>query len=237
MKKFSRLLLIPLFFSLSGCFNIFHFVGLNDDGTLSIRWRFTMSRALMEMSDKKNSADGPSGAEDPPEESLSEKLENAQSELSVKWKGKVKDLVVKNINSENDAGIDISFNAKPGTKLEEEDQFNLLPEVKGKKIIFTFAPDKKEKKKSGPEGEEGGDPSGGQEFENIGKAILSSARYQIYLSGFSEPVKATMINKSTGKSSNLQILKIGTVYLVEFPFMSLGMDKSEKGHALVVDLK
>lgn len=254
MSKFRFLLPAFAFFAFTGCFQILHLLTLNDDGTTDVRWRFAMSKSLAD----KSKAGGAADSKD--KESIEDKIAKSDKEVRDKFQDSVTNLRTTKIDTEWEIGIEMEFRVKDPNKVVAKAQldegFPLVPRVipNAKQLVFYFKPDEDKKKKekakqdkekekktkgghgNNSESDPAGDESMDQSFEEIGNMIMSSARYQLFLGGKYEPVSAVVKGKSSKKVQNITIMKLGNLYLIDFPFMSVHQ-KENDGYELIVTLK
>lgn len=241
-KSIVRVILPFIFlFVFANCFQILHFLSLNKDGSVDVRWRFTISKALSEMNKKKGGA--PSG-DKKEEKSIDEKLSGSVDEIQSSLKGIARDVKVEKIDTEFETGIDVSFTATKFAPVENEEEYPILPKYdKAKKqLIFTFKSkekkDKKEKKEKEKKdkGESEEKASKGGDFgEKLGAVFLSSVKYQIILSGEYQPKEVFMIGKTSGKKKPLKFLKLGANYHLDIPLFAI-LSKEKAGADIVVQL-
>ncbi len=257
MSKLRILFPALAFLAFTGCFQILHLLTLNEDGTTDVKWRFAMSKPMAE----KSKGGGPGEGKD--KESIEEKIAKSDKEIREKFQGAVTNLRTAKIDTEFEVGIEMEFRVKDPNKVagkaELDEGFPLVPRVSAnaKQLVFFFKPDEDKKKKekakqdkekqkkpgkadgaggSGTETDPASDENMEQSFEEIGNMIMSSARYQLFLGGKYEPVSAVVKGKSSKKTQNIAIMKIGNLYLIDFPFMSVHQ-KENDGYELIVTLK
>lgn len=229
MKKLTLLLILSILLTFSGCFQILHFVGLNDDGSINVYWQFDISKSLAEKDAQEAKKKGKN------KESIKEKINKTKNDLPKKLKKYVTDLKVEEIKDEYLTGIAMSFKVKKYVNLPKEDRFVLLPRYNKKKktLLLPFEADKDAKKKKKQEKSTKKDDMG---MEQIFNSIFSSAKYQLVLGGKYEPVRAKVYGKTTKKNYEVKITRLGDQYLISIPFMSISM-KEIDGFDLIVKLK
>lgn len=226
------LVLLPLFL-LTQCFQVSHVLDLKDDGSMDVRWLFRFSKAL-EQAQKGQQQGG-----EKKEQGLGDMMEKEKKDLPEMLKGLVKNLTFKKIDSEFDAGMEISFvvpdYAKfPFDKIKKED-FPMIPRYNAaaKQMIFHFEPMKKEgEKKKDAEKKEAapdGSPSGDQSMDQMGKQItqlfLSSVRYQIFLGKKINPERIVIKKGKEEKKVDMQ--KIIDITMVDLPLFAMFGEKEE----------
>jgi len=239
------LVILPLLL-LTQCFQISHILDLKEDGSMDVRWVFRFSKAL------EQAQQGQQQAGEKKRESLGDMMEKEKRELPESLKGLVKNLVFKKIESEFDAGMEVSFlvpdYAKfPFAKIKKE-EFPLIPAYipDKKQMVFHFEPMEKqgEKKKEKPESDaRKGDtaeapPPADQSMEQMGKQItqlfLSSVRYQIFLGKMFNPEKVAVKKGSMEKLVDIQ--RIGDVSMIDLPLFAL-FGEEEEPFDMIVSLK
>jgi len=233
------LVILPLFL-LTQCFQISHILDLKDDGSLDVRWLFKFSKAL-EQAQKGQQQGG-----EKKEQGLGDMMEKQKKELPESLKGLVKNLALKKIESEYDAGMEVSFvvpdYAKfPFDKIKKE-EFPLIPQYypAKKQLVFHFEPMKKpgeEKKDAGGKGGGGenkdaapdGSAAGDQSMDQMGKQItqpfLSSVRYQIFLGKKINPDR--IVIKKGKEEKKIDMMRIGDLTLVDLPLFAMYGEKEE----------
>lgn len=251
--------LLPLFF-LTQCFQVTHAIDWRDDGALDVRWIFRFSKALDQAQQEQKEGEKKG---DKKEESLSDMVDKQQKEIPANLKGLVKDLKVRKIESEFDAGMEVSFLVPnyekfPYGKMKKE-EFPIVPQFlpSKKQLVFHFEPvkkdgqakDKGKKSESSQKGKQdkdgGSDTSGTAESEEAGKQMddmtkkltqmfLSSVRYQIILG------KRLAADKVVIKKGELErkgdILSIGDMTMIDLPLFALFGEKEEP-FDLIIQLK
>lgn len=241
MRRLIYPALLVMILSFSGCFQILHYIGLNDDGSIDVYWQFDISRSLAEKDAEKNKRENKEAKKD----SIMDRIEKTRNEFPDKLKKLVTDLEVKKIEDEYQVGVSISFKAKKYLELPKENQFNLLPEYNKSKncLVFNFEPEKRDENGNGKSGKAQKKDekakttdAGDQGMQKLLDSIFSSARYQVVLGGKYEPEKAEIKGRSSGKKIPVSIVKIGSQSLIVIPFMSISMAE-EKGFDLYVFLK
>ncbi len=235
----SRLALVVLpLFLLTQCFQISHVLDLKDDGSMDVRWVFRFSKAL-DQAQKGQQQGG-----EKKEQGLGDMMEKEKKELPETLKGLVKNLNFKKIESEYDAGLEVSFvvpdYAKfPFEKMKKE-EFPLIPRYlpDKKQIVFHFEPMKKnedkkkdaggkdaEKKGAAPDGSSSGDQSMDQMGKQLTQLFLSSVRYQIYLGKKINPERIIIKRGKDEKKVDMQ--KICDLTLIDLPLFAMFGDKEE----------
>ncbi len=226
------LVLLPLFL-LTQCFQISHVLDLKDDGSLDVRWIFRFSKAL-EQAQKGQQQGG-----EKKEQGLGDMMEKEKKELPESLKGLVKNLNFKKIDSEYDAGMEISFVVPDYAKLPfnkiKKEEFPMIPQyLPGKKqMVFHFEPMKKpgekkkdaEKKDAAPDGSSGGDQSMDQMGKQITQLFLSSVRYQIFLGKKINPER--IIVKKGKEEKKVDMQRIMDVTMIDLPLFALFGEKEE----------
>lgn len=248
-----RFLLVSIcILAFTNCFHVLHFINGNSDGSVEVLWRFTISRQFEELS--KQNQPGEGGEK---KETLAQKIEKSKTELNGELAKHVDNFIIKGIETEHDMGLSISFKVKdyaafPFGNLKDE-EFPLLPQwdKKSKQITFTFKPNETTKTTTRAQSElplvlvqtemneespEEGTDSMNQMAEGLTKAILSSARYQIFLGGSFVPVKAEVRGKTKAAKSTLEIVPLGSNYLIDVPYVSFS-DLDPQGYDVIVTLK
>ena len=236
------LILSPLLFT--GCFSVLQFLSLNADGSLSVKWRLTVSRAL---SDKKKS---PKQGE-----SMAEKLKKARDEIQTRAGDKVTDLRVQEIKTKHEKGMAIELRLLKSVRLKDQDAMPIVPyyEKSEKRLTFFFIPKDKGKSsiplppappnpkpqnkntQKNPKADKN-PPTRKNGMEEIVKAILSTAHYQIVLGQNLKPKRAYIIGRKDKAKTELPILGLGTQSMIDFPFISYLMSHP-KGYDLVIELQ
>ncbi|MBP7738915.1 MAG: hypothetical protein KA369_23295 [Spirochaetes bacterium] len=225
------LVLLPLFL-LTQCFQVSHVLDLKDDGSMDVRWLFRFSKAL-DQAQKGQQQGG-----EKKEQGLGDMMEKEKKELPESLKGLVKNLNFKKIDSEYDAGMEISFMVPdyakfPFDKIKKE-EFPMIPRynVAAKQIVFHFEPMKKEGEKKGAEKKDAapdGSPSGDQSMDQMGKQIsqlfLSSVRYQIFLGKRINPERIVIKKGKEEKKVDMQ--KIMDITMIDLPLFSMFGEKEE----------
>jgi len=179
---------------------------------------------------------------------ITQKIENADTEIKDKLKGLVTNVKYTKIEDEYLFGMELSFDAKKGANPKElDDDFTLLPlyNAADKTLSFRFKPSKKEEEKKpaeepaksdkDPNANPGQEPSPEKQQEEIMNLILSSARYQIVLSGFNV-TKASIKGIDSTNTHNIQVIQVGSQYIIDVPYMSI-LSKEKKGFDVVVTTK
>ncbi len=225
------LVILPLFL-LTQCFQISHVLDLKDDGSLDVRWLFRFSKSL-EQAQKGQQQGG-----EKKEQGLGDMMEKEKKELPESLKGLVKNLNFRKIDSEYDAGMEISFVVPDYAKLPfhkiKKAEFPMIPEyLPGKKqMVFHFEPMKKEGEKKGTEkkeeatdGSSGGDQSMDQMGKQITQLFLSSVRYQIFLGKKINPER--IIVKKGKDEKRVDMQRIMDVTMVDLPLFALFGEKEE----------
>ncbi|MBI3395466.1 MAG: hypothetical protein HY042_06505 [Spirochaetia bacterium] len=235
----------------TNCFKILHYLGLNEDGTTSVHWRFTMSKSL---ADKSKSNAAGSGATGKKEESVEDKLAKSKSEIKQKLQG-VSDLKAVEIDNEYEIGIDLQFKFKDPNpifaKADLDEGFPIVPKMDkaSKQMTFAFKPDKEQQKKNlekkkaasnqpgkPAENKESGDDDMSKGMEEIMGAVLSSAHYQVIFGGKYSPVSAVVRGKTTKTSTPVAITQLDAVYVMDVPFISI-QQKEPDGFDVIVTFK
>ncbi len=225
------LVLLPLFL-LTQCFQVSHVLDLKDDGSMDVQWLFRFSKAL-DQAQKGQQQGG-----EKKEQGLGDMMEKEKKELPESLKGLVKNLNFKKIDSEYDAGMEISFMVPdyakfPFDKIKKE-EFPMIPRynVAAKQIVFHFEPMKKEGEKKGAEKKDAapdGSPSGDQSMDQMGKQIsqlfLSSVRYQIFLGKRINPERIVIKKGKEEKKVDMQ--KIMDITMIDLPLFSMFGEKEE----------
>jgi hypothetical protein len=231
------LILLPVLL-LTQCFQISHILDLKDDGSMDVRWMFRYSKALDQ------AQQGQQQGADKKGQGMGDMMEKEKRELPESLKGLVKNLTFRKIESDYDAGMEVSFivpdYAKfPFDKIKKE-EFPLIPQYyPGKKqIVFHFQPmkkpedQKKESKNAKPEKKEpvaDGSSSGDQSMDQMGKQItqlfLSSVRYQIFLGRKINPER--IIVKMGKDEKKIDMTRIGDLTLVDLPLFAMFGEKEE----------
>ncbi len=231
------LILLPVFL-LTQCFQISHILDLKEDGSMDVRWVFRYSKAL-EQAQKGQQQGG-----EKKEQGLGDIMEKEKKELPESLKGLVKNLTFRKIESDYDAGMEVSFMVPdyakfPFEKIKKED-FPLIPQFyPGKKqMVFHFQPMKKpedqkkesksanaDKKEPGPDGSASGDQSMDQMGKQITQLFLSSVRYQIFLGKKINPER--IIVKMGKDEKKIDMTKIGDLTLVDLPLFAMFGEKEE----------
>lgn len=232
-----KLLLIIALVPLTCCFNVFHNIHKNKDGSFDIAWKFTISSALSQMAKQSPASDGGE------KEDINTKLKQGIEELKNTYGEYIENITSKEIQDEFDSGVFMSFRIKtpekiPANKIQSDD----LPAIpvfnkKNNTLTFHFTPEETKKDSEKADSEEMETPSNsmGPGPEQLAQMILGSARYQIYLTGDFKPVRA--VAKSEGFEIPVQMTEIDSAYLFDFPFMALGSKSNEKPYSLIIQLK
>lgn len=238
--------IIPIVF-LTGCFQILHFLQLNADRSIDVRWRFTISRGLQEMGKQNQSQAAESGDSG----DLMTKLNSSNGDLQKRLGNRVRNLSSRVTQTDKDVVMEVSFKTNEYINAPSEEMFDLMPSYNAttKQLAYHFRPEKKDEQKpaadekpgeagqagqSGPgaqaSGEEEGNPG-----EQIAKMIMGSARYNIVLAGEYKPTAAYVLMKN-GKKADVVIQTLGPLFYIDFPFMSYLMEAKE-GFDLIVQLR
>ncbi|MCB1303953.1 MAG: hypothetical protein KDK37_06735 [Leptospiraceae bacterium] len=241
-RKLSLLIIVCASLFFANCFQILNYIQFNGDGSLNVVWRFTISKSL---------AERPASEEEQGDD-FQTKMEEARQKVLANLGNKVKDLKAEVVDTEYDTGMIIAFKVPDRTKMPAleggtgDDELPAFPIYDAKTNTLKVTFESKEKKEvaeeatpgepSAPSGEPGESSAEGQEMDEMGnkiaKMVLSSARYQILISG-KVPAKATSIGTET---KDVEILKLGDQYLIDYPFMSSLTDGSKKVD-LVIQMK
>jgi hypothetical protein len=229
-------IILPVFL-LTQCFQISHILDLKDDGSMDVRWLFRFSKALDQAQQGQQQGAEKKG------QSLGDMMEKQKKELPDTLKGLVKNLNFKKIESEYDAGMEISFMVPdyahfPFDKIKKE-EFPLIPQYlpAKKQMLFHFEPMKKDEKKKEAAGNDAekkepspdGQPAGDQSMDQMGKQLsqlfLSSVRYQIFFGKKINPEK--VIIKKGKDEKKVDMLKIGDLTLIDLPLFAMFGEKEE----------
>tara|TARA_Y100001937_G_scaffold122491_1_gene183411 strand:+ start:112576 stop:113367 length:792 start_codon:yes stop_codon:yes gene_type:complete len=228
------------------CFQILNYLHFHSDGSLDVTWRFTVSKSMAKASE--SSGEGQ-------KEDFEAQMEKGRKELQRQLEGRVKNLAVDVISTEFDSGMMIRFkvpdikNMPDLTSSVGDDELPAFPvyDPKTHTLRVTFENDKDE---TGPASEnalanptgddgtetEGMDQDSGAGNEEMGKElaqmILSSARYQVFISG-QVPIKATARGN---EETDVEIVNLGNSYLIDYPFMSSVVSQN-RDIDLVIELK
>lgn len=222
---------------LTQCFQITHILDLKDDGSMDVRWLFRFSKALDQ------AQQGQQQGADKKGQSLGDMMEKEKKELPDALKGLVKNLNFKKIESEYDAGMEISFMIPdyarfPFDKIKKE-EFPMIPRYlpAKKQIVFHFEPMKKDdekkkgaaantdKKEPAPDGQPAGDQSMDQMGKQLSQLFLSSVRYQIFFSKNINPER--IVIKKGKEEKKVDMIKIGDLTLVDLPLFAMFGEKEE----------
>ncbi|MCR9141267.1 MAG: hypothetical protein NXI24_03385 [bacterium] len=255
MRKYLRIGLIVLLpVMISGCFNIIHFVDVDKDGKVQVRWRMSVSSALAEMGAMQ---DGP----EQDEPGLAENLDEAKERIEEGLKGTAEKVAVQKFENDQHQGIDVALTLKSLAAMNEaklpEDEMPIVPiyDAKKKQLVFRFTPENTEQLKGadeepepespemeskddadgsmeasdedamGPDaGEE--DPMGGLEQlgEKLGQLFASAANYDIFI-GSGMPVKEAYIRSTSGKRGDtIEIIPLGQTSMIRFPLLGMISD-------------
>lgn len=252
MKFISRILLIGSFFIFTGCFHIIHFLTLNPDGSLDIEWKMYLSKSLSKKNNKKKQ--GPS---------LEEKIAEAKTKLTKILEGNATNMVVNHINTQHQNGISISLTLKKPIKIDDQKSFPVVPwhNVKNNTLEFSFPSDKKkgpgglgilpgtkkkpvksQEKKNSKDSNSKSKPdhpkkNAADGMSELVQAILSTARYQIFLSPSFKPVSVTIKGKASHKIlDQIPISNFSGMSMIDFPFMSYHIQEPQ-GYDLIIQLK
>jgi len=232
------LILIPLFL-FSGCFEIIHVLNLNTDGTIDVRWRFSMSKMFTE---NKPSEGGDSADKDP-----RQKMDEMKGEIERQIGRSVTNFTSSVTQTDTDLVMEVNFRTRDYVNVKTDEAFVLMPAYnpQTKQMVFHFKGDEKKaqqnpRQPAQTQGENSGSeekPDGGMDegMKKIGKMILSSARYQIFLGGRYSPDRAYVVLPGNVRK-DLTILPIGNLFLIDFPFMSY-MPDDKSGFDVVIQMK
>ncbi|HBS04518.1 MAG TPA: hypothetical protein DEA96_06115 [Leptospiraceae bacterium] len=246
MKRLLSLSLVCILsLGMANCFQIMNYLQFNQDGSLDVTWRFTISKSLANASEKSGESDG---------KDFETEMAQGRKEIEDQLKNRVKDLKVDVISTEYDAGMMIRFSVPDIKKMPDlsqkvgDDKLPAFPvyDPKTHSLKVTFEQDKKEKPENpaaaadaeiaGDPAGEPGNPEGSESSDQMGKElaqmILSSARYQVFISG-EVPVKASA---KGSEEKEIEIVKLGNSYLIDYPFMS-SVVAEEQDIDLVIQLK
>lgn len=214
--------MVPLLF-LSGCFQINHLLDLRDDGSLSVRWLFRFSKAL-----EQEQKGQPAGGKD---KSLASTVDSKKGDLTAQLKGLVKDLQMKEVKTDYDSGLDLSFTvpkfaAFPHESFKKE-EFPMIPRYLAdkKQLVFHFEPMKKEGEKKGGDAKPAGDAGMDEMGRKITQLFLSSVRYQIMVGKSLAPKKVTVRQGATEKP--VEPVRFGDNTLVDIPLFILFGEKEQ----------
>ena len=230
LKRILTVLILPLcLLSLSGCFEIIHFLDLNKDGSVKVMWKFSMSNTLMESMGEMKDKKGAGG--DSPGDAASDMTDifNQKNEITKKLGKHVKDLKVTVNKDEYDISQVITFTAPKSSRALEHENLPIVPlyDAAKKQIVFDFSSlskemADKEKEKSG-EGDEMNNP----QMEKMGAAMLSTARYKVILGSSFNVKSAELVGKKAG-TKKLTVTRLGNQALIDVPFFTAAMlDKSD----------
>ncbi|MCB1178875.1 MAG: hypothetical protein KDK36_14920 [Leptospiraceae bacterium] len=256
--KLLTIVIVALFFQ--NCFEILHYIDKNQDGSLNIKWMFSISSAF----DKKGNDAGPPAKSG---KNLGNRIKSSEEEIKEKMKNAVEDFKYETIENEYEVGVRMSFKVKDPSKtlaVEEFDEgFPIIPLWKKDKnqLIFKFREDKKKKEKSkskkvkSKKNENSKDEeSDSDEEENeseeedvdeqkkandptqkIVSMIMSSANYKIMLGDGINPKKVYLMGQTSKKKVDLEVIKFGELSMVKIPFMSLLSDEKD-GFDLILQM-
>ena len=186
---------------------------------------------------------------------MGQKLEEARQQIQKELKGSVQKLQVIQIDTEYDSGLAISFHVPDRNnmprfhELPGEDKLPAFPiydpATHSLKVTFEHEKEQPAEDPASPEpsapssadGDSGEEESADSQDmektgEQIAQMILSSARYQIIISGV-EPVRARSIGTETRE---LEIVPLGKSFLIDYPFMSAIVSEKQDVD-LVIELK
>lgn len=247
MKRLFTILLVGVLAVSSGsCFQIMNYLQFNPDGSLDVTWRFTVSKSLANASEKSGEGDG---------KDFETEMANGRKELENQLKDRVDDLKVDVISTEYDAGMMIRFKVPDVKKMPDlaqkvgDDKLPSFPlyDPKTNTLRIKFEQEEKaeapkndttaesaETPENSEQGNENSNPqqSGDEMGKELAKMILSSARYQVFITG-KIPVKATAIGS---EEKSVEIVKLGNSYLVDYPFMS-SVVSEEQDIELIIQLE
>ncbi|MCB1170572.1 MAG: hypothetical protein KDK25_09575 [Leptospiraceae bacterium] len=245
MARFlSILIAVTLSLGATSCFQILNYLQFNPDGSMDVLWRFTIPKAMTEAS-----------SQNAEEQDMGQKLEEARQQIQKELKGSVEDLKVMQIDTEYDSGLAISFHVPDKNKMPRfqelpgKDKLPAFPvydpATHSLKVTFEqeeaapseepansdpSVPPSPDAESSGDENADSGDME--ETGEKLAQMILSSARYQIIISG-AEPSRARSMGSETRE---LEIVPLGKNYLIDYPFMSAIVSERQDVD-LVIELK
>ncbi|GIX41556.1 MAG: hypothetical protein KatS3mg129_1289 [Leptospiraceae bacterium] len=258
---FSKLNLINLsiiLIFLTGCFDIFHYIKINDNNSLDIKYRILVSSNLMEMGKETTEK----------ENKKMDFMELRNTFENIKSLPYIQNFHFKEIDNSIHKGFLVSFRINDikniiSSDIEKENHiYNIIPMIDKNQIIFFFPNNQNKKEeinntkdnkfenlenieKTGNQNQTEENSNNNQQkiieeentnkqMEKIVKAILSSATYSIILKG-KDIIKARLINISTNQDVNLNIEKLDhKEYMIDFPF-TLFLDEGEKGYKIIID--
>ncbi|MBI39344.1 MAG: hypothetical protein CMF59_19500 [Leptospiraceae bacterium] len=244
MKRFLTLILIgALSLGTTSCFQIMNYLQFNKDGSLDVTWRFTISRSLANASEESNKSDG---------KNFEAEMAEGRKEIEEQLKDRVEDLKVDVISTEYDAGMMIRFKVPDIQKMPDlskrvgDDNLPAFPvyDPNTHTLRVTFEQDEDSKtpedtpaspdqpETSADSGASDDTESGDEMGKELAQMILSSARYQVFISG-EVPVKASARGS---EEKEIEIVKLGNSYLIDYPFMS-SVVAEEQDIELIIQLK
>jgi len=231
-KKLSFYFICLFSLLVSSCFDIVHYIQQENNGSLKVKWIFSISSAF-----NINPAD-------PNQPSLKQKINTGEQELKNKLKEIVEEFQYKLIENEYEIGVQLEFTVKDLSKVKQidkvfEEGFPVLPiwKAKKKQLVFQFrnkdnslTPTKEELSENSENPSQEEDPS-----KKIAKMIMSSASYRVVLGNNFIPKKVFIENPNSNKKQNLDFIQVGDQTHIRVPFMSLLME-NEKGFDLIVQM-
>lgn len=187
---------------LSGCVEIFHYVGYTDDGRLEVSFSFAMQKAIFEMA---AGLDG-SGSVD-----FEEEFGNLDTEITGEFPDWV-EVEAGQIDTELEYGVSMTMRVDEEQLLlaeelsESPDDVAFLPRRSDDSILIYL------------EGMGGGD-----ETDEMAAAFLASAKYRLLISAaYAGSISSAEYEVAdSGETLPIDVREFGEVYLLELPMLYL----------------
>lgn len=229
------LILTPLL--LTGCFDIIHYLDVHQDGTVSIRWRMSISRSF-----EKQGAQPTSPADTP-----DANMDSAAREYEKQYQGFADSVKANRFKNQYDMGVDVNMRMKNLEHMAlaafREDDMPIVPiyNKKSKELVFRFTQKNTSRLTGKPPAKPGTpeDPSAeAMESQNnkLARLFFSTATYDIYMgSGFM--IDSVQIrDMDTKETVDSEVITMGNYKLIRIPFLSAMMDH-KKGYEVIIKLQ
>ncbi|MBX7059790.1 MAG: hypothetical protein K1X75_17130 [Leptospirales bacterium] len=214
-----RIIALLALASCSSCFQILHVVELRQDGSVAIRFRFSIPTSILRLSRRGENSAAP-GA--PSTERFQENLQRYRDRLSA-------DPEVRAYDTEQERVLEASLQAISLSRLEgldeSQEDFSVAPayDASQSSLIFRFEgrsaaprPDRIDPGDSGATS--GANPGQNEQARQIAQALVGSAGYTLVLAGGFDPENARL--QCGEQSVDIQIQRAGSAHIVAFPVFS-----------------
>lgn len=194
---------------LSGCIEIFQYVGYDDAGNLELTMTVKVQKAVFDMANE--------FSESGEEFNYRQEFGFSEGELEEDFpEWAPLDYSIEEIDTEREYGVTVSFSGQEEAILGSEDSMEFLPRRRGNETIIDFSG-------AGGETDAGGSPAGGDEFA---AAFLAGAKYRLLISRTYIADIRKVVFEVDGESQPVDVSEFRDVYLLELPLSSIFMSES-----------